>query len=347
MNLNQCGIDPRKKRSYHMMKRRTYAILLALALSVSLLTACGGNSGESGSSQSGANSSTSQTEEQPDASLPDASTPDASTPDASAPDASTPDSSAPQDEPVEEPQAQASLALDSNDFTLFSAGSSHTLKATVTPAGQKVTFTSGNEKVATVDQNGKVTAVAPGTAKITATAGDLTATCIVRCRWEEQAPSTDGSSSSSGSQNPGSSAQETPSQPETPAEPQVDLSAFYTDVTSRYEFGMLTLADASLAEGAYPGLYGIATKQCLPYINMMTMNTSEIVLVEVTNSSDVDAVKAILQGRIDAQVEGGAWYPSAIEVWQNNSRVVSNGNYVMMIVNPECDSIVSDFNALF
>ena len=62
---------------------------------------------------------------------------------------------------------------------------------------------------------------------------------------------------------------------------------------------------------------------------------------------DVDKVKAILQSRIDAQVAGGAWYPSAIDAWQNNSRIVSNGNYIMMVVHESCDSIVSDFNALF
>ena len=106
-------------------------------------------------------------------------------------------------------------------------------------------------------------------------------------------------------------------------------------------------ADAELAANVYPGLFDIASEQCLPYINMMTMNTSEIVLVQVTNSSDVDKVKSILQSRIDAQVEGGAWYPSAIDAWQNNSRIVSNGNYIMMVVHESCDSIVSDFNALF
>ncbi len=244
---------------------------------------------------------------------------------------------------TDEPQAEASLSLDTNDFTLFSAGSSHTLKATVQPSGQKVTFTSGNEEVATVDQNGKVTAVAPGTAKITVTAGDLTATCIVRCRWEDSKPSNGGSSSSGG--NSGSSS--TPETPEPPAPAQVDLSAFYTTESGKYEFGMVTLADAELAANVYPGLFDIATEQCLPYINMMTMNTSEIVLVQVTNSSDVDKVKSILQSRIDAQVEGGAWYPSAIDAWQNNSRIVSNGNYIMMVVHESCDSIVSDFNALF
>ena len=327
------------------MKRRTYALLLALALSASLLTSCAGGSGsDSSSSQSNGGASSSQTEDQsePDASTPDTSLPDGSTSQQPAPDGST-SQEAPGDAVTDEPQAEASLSLDTSDFTLFSAGSSHTLKATVQPSGQKVTFTSGNEKVATVDQNGKVTAVAPGTAKITVTAGDLTATCIVRCRWEDSKPSNGGSSSSGG--NSGSSS--TPETPETPAPAQVDLSAFYTTESGKYEFGMVTLADAELAANVYPGLFDIAAEQCLPYINMMTMNTSEIVLVQVTNSSDVDKVKSILQSRIDAQVEGGAWYPSAIDAWQNNSRIVSNGNYIMMVVHESCDSIVSDFNALF
>lgn len=326
------------------MKRRTYALLLALALSASLLTSCAGGSGsDSSSSQSNGGVSSSQTEDQskPDASTPDSSLPDSSTSQQPAPDGST-SQETPGNEVTDEPQAEASLSLDTNDFTLFSAGSSHTLKATVQPSGQKVTFTSGNEKVATVDQNGKVTAVAPGTAKITVTAGDLTATCIVRCRWEETPAG--GDSSSSGG-NGGSSS--TPETPETPADSKVDLSAFCTTVTSNYEFGMISLADATTAENVYPGLFDIATEQCLPYINMMTMNTSELVLVQVTNSSDVDKVKSILQSRIDAQVEGGAWYPSAIDAWQNNSRIVSNGNYIMMVVHESCDSIVSDFNALF
>lgn len=324
------------------MKRRTYALLLALALSASLLTSCTGGSGsDSSSSQSNGSVSSSQTEDQskPDASTPDSSLPDGSTSQQPAPDGST-SQETPGDEVTDEPQAEASLSLDTNDFTLFSAGSSYTLKATVQPSGQKVTFTSGNEKVATVDQNGKVTAVAPGTAKITVTAGGLTATCIVRCRWEESKPSTGGSSSSGG--NSGSS-----STPEAPADSKVDLSAFAATVTSNYEFGMLSLADAELASNVYPGLFDIAAEQRLPYVNMMTMNTSELVLVQVTNSSDVSKVKSILQSRIDAQVAGGAWYPSAIDAWQNNSRIVSNGNYIMLVVHENCDSIVSDFNALF
>ncbi|MCI8808382.1 MAG: hypothetical protein HFF21_09675, partial [Oscillospiraceae bacterium] len=49
----------------------------------------------------------------------------------------------------------------------------------------------------------------------------------------------------------------------------------------------------------------------------------------------------------DGNGPGGAWYPGPTEQWQNNSRVVSNGNYVMMVVHENCDDIVAAFNALF
>ena len=62
---------------------------------------------------------------------------------------------------------------------------------------------------------------------------------------------------------------------------------------------------------------------------------------------DVETVKGMLQQRIDDQVAGGAWYPESIEGWKNNSRVVSNGNCVMMIAYSECDAVVEAFNALF
>ncbi len=60
-------------------------------------------------------------------------------------------------------------------------GDSLTLKATVEPSDSldAVTWSSSDSKVATVDANGKVTAVAPGKATITAQAGNRTAACEV------------------------------------------------------------------------------------------------------------------------------------------------------------------------
>lgn len=138
----------------------------------------------------------------------------------------------------------------------------------------------------------------------------------------------------------------------TPAPGGVDLAAFYADVTGKYEFGFLELASEGLLDGYYAGLTGIDTEQCLVYICKMSMNNGEFGLVQVSDSADVDAVKAIFQARIDYMVgdgngPGGAWYPGPTEMWDNNSRVVSNGNYVMMVVHENCDDIVSQFDALF
>ena len=73
------------------------------------------------------------------------------------------------------------IKLNKTELKLFE-GASETLVATVEPSDatdKTVTWTSDKPEVATVDANGKVTAVAEGEATITAQAGDKTATCKV------------------------------------------------------------------------------------------------------------------------------------------------------------------------
>lgn len=75
----------------------------------------------------------------------------------------------------------ANVTLDHTVLALF-PGDTTALTATVEPdtaTDKTVTWKSSDPNVATVDQSGKVTAVAPGTATITATAGGKTATCTV------------------------------------------------------------------------------------------------------------------------------------------------------------------------
>lgn len=76
-----------------------------------------------------------------------------------------------------------SVSLNKNNLPL-DVGKSETLAATITPnnaTNQNVTWESSNPSVATVDESGKVTAVAPGEATITVTTedGSKTATCTV------------------------------------------------------------------------------------------------------------------------------------------------------------------------
>ena len=102
----------------------------------------------------------------------------------------------------------------------------------------------------------------------------------------------------------------------------------------------------------YAGLSAIATQQCLVQMAMISASGDEIALVEVENSGDVQAVKDIFQARIDYQVgdgtsPGGAWYPAPTEMWRNESRIVSNGNFVMLVAHTGADAVVEQFNALF
>ena len=73
------------------------------------------------------------------------------------------------------------ITLSQNAASLF-VDEGMTLSAEVTPedaTDKTVTWSSSNASVATVDQNGNVTAVGTGVATITATAGDYSATCEV------------------------------------------------------------------------------------------------------------------------------------------------------------------------
>ena len=86
------------------------------------------------------------------------------------------------------PKPATGISLNKTATTIYT-GNTETLIATVEPTDttDTVVWTSSKESVATVDNTGKVTAVAPGTATITAKAGDKTATCTVTV---ENAPCT-------------------------------------------------------------------------------------------------------------------------------------------------------------
>ena len=75
-----------------------------------------------------------------------------------------------------------SVTLNRTDFTLGCIGESYTLQATVAPSGVGVSvrWTSDDPEVATVDDNGAVTAVGHGTTRVVASAGGVSAACTVR-----------------------------------------------------------------------------------------------------------------------------------------------------------------------
>ena len=139
--------------------------------------------------------------------------------------------------------------------------------------------------------------------------------------------------------------------PEAPAS--ADLAAFAAGLASSQTNwpGMMALEGEAL-ETYYPGLSDLSPKQCVVQMAMISASAVEIALVEVADSADVDTVKGIFQSRIDYQVgdgesPGGLLYPASVELWQNNARIVSNGNYVMLVVFENADGVADSFNALF
>lgn len=85
------------------------------------------------------------------------------------------------EEPAAEPAPPAEPSLSSKDITLSSVGASQQLS--VKDTTETVVWTTSDEKVATVTADGTVTAVAPGRATVTATVGEKTFNCAIRCIW--------------------------------------------------------------------------------------------------------------------------------------------------------------------
>ena len=107
------------------------------------------------------------------------------------------------------------ITLDKTELAL-TVGDTQTLAATILPsdaANKSVSWSSDNPSVATVDENGKVTAVAEGTAKITVTTvdGKKTADCAVTVTAKSGGGSTGGGTTGGGTTGGGSSSSSKPS----------------------------------------------------------------------------------------------------------------------------------------
>ena len=77
------------------------------------------------------------------------------------------------------------IAVANGEITLSEAGAVAMIEATVSPVEttDELVFTSADESIATVDQDGQVTAVGPGQTVITLVCGDIEKTCTVNCNF--------------------------------------------------------------------------------------------------------------------------------------------------------------------
>lgn len=82
--------------------------------------------------------------------------------------------------PEEETEA-VSIRLAKEDITLW-LGESYQCQAETDPQGIELRWTMEDESVASVNSSGRVTAVSPGTTRLTVSSGDVKAVCIVRIK---------------------------------------------------------------------------------------------------------------------------------------------------------------------
>ena len=106
----------------------------------------------------------------------------------------------------------------------------------------------------------------------------------------------------------------------------MDLTAFYNTLAEEYGWVedaassgpddvLMSNIEGDLLESYYPGLADVATEQLIAKAPMMSAVVNEIVLVQCDTEEDAATAASILQDRVDAQAEGGAWYPESMETW--------------------------------
>ncbi|HJB30814.1 DUF4358 domain-containing protein [uncultured Oscillibacter sp.] len=145
---------------------------------------------------------------------------------------------------------------------------------------------------------------------------------------------------------------------ETAPQNDVDLTAFYNTLAEEYGWVedaassgpddvLMSNIEGDLLESYYPGLADVATEQLIAKAPMISAVVNEIVLAQCATEEDAATAASILQDRVDAQAEGGAWYPESMETW-SNAQVIQEGAYVAMVACAQHQAeIVEQFQQLF
>ena len=124
----------------------------------------------------------------------------------------------------------------------------------------------------------------------------------------------------------------------TPA-PGTPLSTFYDAVLAAQPADADALiffeeSDPNLIASFYPGLADIKLNQQAFYMPPIATHPCEIVLAEVADEADVQAVADIFRARIELGADNTT-YPESAAGWQKYAQVQQSGTFVCMIVLPQ------------
>ena len=122
-------------------------------------------------------------------------------------------------------------------------------------------------------------------------------------------------------------------------EPGTPMNVFYDAVLAAQPEGAEELiffeeSDPALIDSFYPGLEKIELVQSVFYMPPIATYPCEIVLAEVKQTEQVQAVVDIFQARI-ALGAADTTYPESAAGWQTYAQVQQSGNFVCMIALPK------------
>ena len=122
-------------------------------------------------------------------------------------------------------------------------------------------------------------------------------------------------------------------------EPGTPVSSFYDAILAAQPEGTEDLiffeeSNPDLINSFYSGLDGVELSQQAFYMPPIATHPCEIVLVEVKDAANVQAVEDIFRARIDLGADNTT-YPESAAGWQAYAQVQQSGNFVCMIVLPK------------
>lgn len=129
-----------------------------------------------------------------------------------------------------------------------------------------------------------------------------------------------------------------------------DLNKYYEDFMAALgadnQPAMMDVEEDMVPQ-VYPGLEKYGAKQAVRKMAAITSVPYEFVLLELESEADAQAAAAVLQTRVDNQVNGGAFYPETTAAWEE-AQVITHGNVTALIcAGGEQDRAVEAFNSLF
>ena len=129
----------------------------------------------------------------------------------------------------------------------------------------------------------------------------------------------------------------------------VALNTLYASMAEEcgWDEDYMTDIEGELLEEYYPGLSGIPAKQLVAKVPAMSSDVNEIVLMQCETEEDAERAEEILQARVDAQLDGGAWYPETQAAWEK-ARALRQGAYAALIASGEFqESLEEQFSRQF